>query len=287
MMMQLLAAVLCLVVGAGAEAVAPAATCNATVRKGCSVGGNAYKQLKATDSAACCAACEADAKCAGFVTSAGGSGECLLKADLHGLHAKAANDCAAVRGTLGPAGPPPPTPPTPPTPPPAPPPAGSPKWELVSTEPLPVIGQKHPDVVSASILTGFETGQYQRINDTFYYTANELGMCGGVVWDLVTRAALWSAPNSSGPWSRVATLVNGSHIETLCQKKKCAVPCKDSCCSGTEDEPSFVTWAPTLVYAPSSVNASGKDVWNLFYSSNQNSHMGDQARKRHFCAIYI
>ena len=63
----------------------------------------------------------------------------------------------------------------------------------------------------------------------------------------------------------------------LAQKKKCAVPCKESCCSGTEDEPSFVTWAPTLVYAPSSVNASGKDVWNLFYSSNQNSHMGDHA----------
>ena len=46
---------------------------------------------------------------------------------------------------------------------------------------------------------GFETGQYQRINDTYYYTANELGMCPHVTWDLVTRAALWSAPNSSGP----------------------------------------------------------------------------------------
>lgn len=80
-----------------------------------------------------------------------------------------------------------------------------------------------------------------------------------------------------GPWKRLVTLRNGSHIETLCQKKKCAIPCHDSCCSGTEDEPSFVTWAPTLIHAPSSVNASGKDVWNLFYSSNQNSHMGDNA----------
>ena len=120
------------------------------------------------------------------------------------------------------------------------------------------------------------------------------------VWDLVTRAALWSAPNSSGPWTRVTTLRNGSHIETLCGQPKasCRAPCKESCCSGTEANPSFVTWAPTLVHAPSSVNESGKDVWNLFCpslprsfhsrclsdtrppladSSNQNSHMGDDA----------
>ena len=84
-------------------------------------------------------------------------------------------------------------------------------------------------------------------------------------------AALTDTPFRAvqGPWKRLATLRNGSHIETLCQKKKCAVPCRDSCCSGTKDEPSFVTWAPTLIHAPSSVNASGKDVWNLFYSSNQ------------------
>ena len=261
-----------------------AGTCNVTLKKGYSVGGLAYRQLKGTGSTACCAACVADTKCAGFVVSAGrgrGGGECLLKADLHGIHAKSTNDCGAVRGTLPPPGPAPkpaPGPPAPPAgPPPTPPPAGSPKWELVSTEPLPVIGHKHPDVLSASILAGFETGQYQRIGDTFYYTANELGMCTGVVWDLVTRAALWSAKNSTGPWTRVATLRNGSHIETLCKKKKCAVPCKESCCSGTDDEPSFVTWAPTLIHAPSSVNATGKDVWNLFYSSNQNSHMGDSA----------
>jgi hypothetical protein len=174
-----------------------ASTCNATLKQGYSVGGNAYKQLKGADSAACCAACVADARCAGFVTSASDGGECLLKADLHNLHAKATNNCGAVRGTLGPPGPGPAPKPGPPPPPPTPPPAGSPIWELVSVEPLPVIGSKHPDVVSASILTGFETGQYQRINDTFYYTANELGMCAGVVWDLVTRAALWSAPNST------------------------------------------------------------------------------------------
>ena len=89
------------------------------------------------------------------------------------------------------------------------------------------------------------------------------------VWDLVTRAALWSAPNASGPWTRVTTLRNGSHIETLCGQPKapCRAPCKESCCSGTEANPSFVTWAPTLVHAPSSVNASGKAVWNLFCAS--------------------
>ena len=56
-----------------------------------------------------------------------------------------------------------------------------PQWELVETGALPVIGQKHPDVVKHTILSGFETGQFQRINDTYYLTANELGMCGGVV----------------------------------------------------------------------------------------------------------
>ena len=58
---------------------------------------------------------------------------------------------------------------------------GAPQWELVETGALPVIGQKHPDVVKHTILSGFETGQFQRINDTYYLTANELGMCGGVV----------------------------------------------------------------------------------------------------------
>ena len=56
-----------------------------------------------------------------------------------------------------------------------------PRWELVETGALPVIGQKHPDVVKHTILSGFETGQFQRINDTYFLTANELGMCGGVV----------------------------------------------------------------------------------------------------------
>jgi len=142
--------------------------------------------------------------------------------------------------------------------------------------PTPVIGRAQ--AAAHGIFAGFETGQYQRIGDTFYYTANELGMCPGVVWDLVTRAALWSAPNSTGPWTRVTTLRNGSHIQTLCNKKAtpCRAPCGPSCCSGTEADPSFVTWAPTLVHAPSSANDS-KPVWNMFYSSNQNSHMGDKA----------
>ena len=68
-------------------------------------------------------------------------------------------------------------------------------------------------------------------------------------------------------------------METVCKPSSapCDNPCGDSCCSGTRDNPSFVTWAPTLIHAPSSVNASGKAVWNFFYSSNQNSHKGDQA----------
>ena len=197
------------------------AICNATLKKGYSVGGNAYKQLKGADSAACCAACVADTKCAGFVTSSTSGGECLLKADLRDLHPKSSNDCAAVRGSLGPPGPmPPPGPPPAPVPPPTPPPAGSPKWELVSTAPLPVIGSKHPDVVSASILAGFETGQYQRINGTFYLTANELGMCAGVVWDLVTRAALWSAPNSTVSPTRRTSTHTHTHTHTHPERER-------------------------------------------------------------------
>ena len=69
-------------------------------------------------------------------------------------------------------------------------------------------------------------------------------------WDLVTRAALWSAPSSTDPWTRLATLRNGSHMFTVC--------------NGIKAVPSFVTWAPTLNRAPSSVNASRKDVWNVF-----------------------
>jgi hypothetical protein len=49
-------------------------TCNATMHTGMSIGGNAYKQLKGATTAACCAACVADTKCAAFVT--GGAGEC-------------------------------------------------------------------------------------------------------------------------------------------------------------------------------------------------------------------
>jgi hypothetical protein len=57
-------------------------------------------------------------------------------------------------------------------------------------------------VIKHNIYNGFETGQFFQVNGTFYYTANELGMCKGVLWDLVTRAAIWSAPASNGPWSR-------------------------------------------------------------------------------------
>lgn len=252
-------------------------TCNATLHTDMSIGGNAFKEFKA-GTAECCAACVADPMCAAFVISTA-SNTCFLKADLTGPHAKTDNDCGVVRGVFPPV-PPPPGPPAPP--PPSPPlPPGSPQWVLMNATAQPVIGPGHPDVLSHNIKNGFETGQFFELNGTFYYTANELGTCenGGVIWDLVTRAALWSAPASSGPWSRVLTLRNGSHMETVCKPATapCAVPCGASCCSGTRENPSFVTWAPTLIHAPSSVNATGKNVWNLFYSSNQNSHMGDEA----------
>ena len=93
------------------------------------------------------------------------------------------------------------------------------------------------------------------------------------------KKALWSALNSTGPWKRVTTLRNGSHIDTLCGSNKrkacsikaatcsqpCAVPCGASCCSGSKEESSFVTWAPTLIHAPSTVNASGTCSGEYWY----------------------
>jgi hypothetical protein len=68
-----------------------------------------------------------------------------------------------------------------------------PKWELVETTAAPVIEKTHPDVVANRIFAGFETGQYQRINTSITRRTKQ---CPGVDWDLVTRAALWRAPNS-------------------------------------------------------------------------------------------
>ena len=256
---------------------AASGTCNATAKPNYSVGLQILKQYSSSSVSKCCADCVANPGCLAFVVAHGSI--CFLKADANGGHAKADNTGAVVRGAAGPPVPPLPPPPSPPPSPPPPPlPPGSPKWELVETGALPVIGPSHPDVTN-QIYDGFETGQYQRINGTYYLAVNELGMCQGKVWDLVTRAALWTAPNGTGPWKRITTLRNGSHIQTLCNSAKypCMQKCGPSCCSGTADERAFVTWAPQLIKGQSSVNESGKDVWNLFYSSNQNSHMGDKA----------
>lgn len=244
--------------------------CNATVRRGQSIGGDAYHEFSSATFGECCSACQSDARCKAFVTSR--RGQCFLKADLSGPHPKATNDCGIVRA--------PPAPSPAPSPAPPPPPPGSPAWEVVAAMEVPAIGDLHPDVAAHTIRSGFETGQFFRRNGTYYLSVNELGVCphNEVMWDLVTRAALWSAPSSAGPWKRLITLRNGSHMQTLCEPKvPCAKPCGGSCCSGTADEPSFVTWAPTLIHGPSSVNGSGNPVWNFFYSSNQNSHYHDDA----------
>ena len=212
--------------------------CNATARSDWSVGVKILKEITASSPAECCADCLADSRCLAYVLH---GTKCYLKADADGGHTKPGNTGAVVRGSPGP-----PAPPTPPPSPGPPPPPGSPKWELVHTIQEPVIGRTHPDVIAHTIQSGFETGQYFRLNGTYYYTANELGTCPhpGVLWDLVTRAAVWSAPNSSGPWSRVATIRNGSHIQTVCKPATatCDVPCHNglSCCSGTKENPSFV-----------------------------------------------
>ena len=143
-----------------------------------------------------------------------------------------------------------------------------PQWEVVAATALPVIDRSRAS--AHGIFAGFETGQFMRLsNGTFYFTANELGLCDGVPWNKVTRAGLWSAPNSTGPWSRLTTLRNGSHMWSLCNKSKTPYP-------GAKYNLNYVTWAPTLVRAPSSVNSSSSSsssssslVWNLFYSSKQ------------------
>ena len=248
-------------------------SCNASLRTGWSVGQTILRTSSQPSTAACCAACVSEPRCAAFVLD---GRTCFLKADGENSHAKPGQTAGFVRVPAPAPGPAPsPGPPAPPPAPTPPAPPGSPQWETVEATPTPLIDKEQG--AAHGIFAGFETGQYQRIGDTFYITANELGMCRGVVWDLVTRAALWSAPNSTGPWSRITTLRNGSHIQTLCENAPCRHKCGPSCCSGTETDRSFVTWAPTLVYGPSSVNESGKDVWSLFYSSNQNSHMKDDA----------
>mgnify|MGYP002262179434 CR=1 FL=1 len=83
--------------------------CNATLHTGMSVGGNAYKTFNG-GAAECCAACVADPKCAAFVTSTSTRGDCFLKADLSGPHAKAPNNPAIVRRLCSPPAPPGPAP---------------------------------------------------------------------------------------------------------------------------------------------------------------------------------
>jgi hypothetical protein len=127
-----------------------------------------------------------------------------------------------------------------------------PQWEVVSSTASPVIG---PDqTVRHGVFQGFETGHFFKIRNTYYVAINELGLCEKVVWDRTTRAALWSAPNASGPWQRITTLRNTSSMHTLCK-----LP-------AGEGLPNACSWAPTLVHASSIVNGS-TPVWNLFYSA--------------------
>jgi hypothetical protein len=128
----------------------------------------------------------------------------------------------------------------------------APQWETVSSDAAPVIGPA--ETLPHGVHQGFETGQFFKQNDTYFVAINELGLCERVTWDRTTRAALWSAPNASGPWSRVTTLRNTSSMHTLCNL------------TTGKGLPNACSWAPTLVFAPSIANGSNP-VWNLFYSA--------------------
>ena len=128
----------------------------------------------------------------------------------------------------------------------------APRWEVVSSSPEPVIGPA--DAVPHGVFQGFETGQYTKVDGTHHVAINELGLCEHVTWDRTTRAALWSAPNGSGPWTRVTTLRNTSSMHSVCNL------------TAGKGLPNACSWAPTLVFAPSTANGS-KPVWHLFYSA--------------------
>ena len=128
----------------------------------------------------------------------------------------------------------------------------APHWETVSSDATPVIGPA--ETLPHGIHQGFETGQFFKENGTYFVAINELGLCKHVTWDRTTRAALWSAPNASGPWTRQVTLRNTSSMHTLCNL------------TTGKGLPNACSWAPTLVFAPSIANGS-KAVWNLFYSA--------------------
>jgi hypothetical protein len=125
---------------------------------------------------------------------------------------------------------------------------------VVSMAATPVIGSEQ--ALPHGILQGFETGNFFKVNATYYYAATELGLCKGVRWDSTTRAGLWTAPKSAGPWTRVVTLRNSSSMYTVC---------KDQAGNGSKNS---VVWAPTLLFAPSGANGS-KEVWNFFYHGGE------------------
>ena len=132
--------------------------------------------------------------------------------------------------------------------------AAAPQWEVVSAAPTPVIGPEQAE--QHGIMQGFETGNYMKVGGTYYYSATELGFCKGIRWDSTTRAGLWSAPNSTGPWTRLVTLRNSTSMYSVC---------KDEAGKGVKNN---VVWAPTLVFAPSGANGSTA-VWNLFYHAGE------------------
>ena len=68
-------------------------------------------------------------------------------------------------------------------------PATTPQWEVVSVATRTVIGSA--ESLPHGIYQGFETGFYFKVNDTYYYSATELGLCKGIVWDHTTRAGVY------------------------------------------------------------------------------------------------
>ena len=87
-----------ILLGAAAADFASTGTCNATIRSDWSVGSKILKNIVASSSDVCCAACTAEPACLAFVLH---GTTCYLKGDAQGGHSKTGNTAGYVRAHAG------------------------------------------------------------------------------------------------------------------------------------------------------------------------------------------
>ena len=189
---------------------ASAATCNATLRPGWSVGTRILAVLPSPSMAACCASCLAEPSCLTLVLD---GSSCYLKADALDAHPKPGGTAGFLRA---------PAPPPAPTPSPRPPP-GAPWFSLAAALPTPAIGKAAGE--QYGIGHGFEGGRW--VTPGSVASGTDLGAfaaamlpseaigdlpAGAPRWDLHMRVGLWATADGTGAsgWTRLKTLLNSS-----------------------------------------------------------------------------